>query len=991
MADYGCQYAFGVADVKRPLDLSAPQSPFITLWVRVWTTKVAIWQGICGIAQETCDSAPNEPWVNRLLRDQRPQLHCAHFSTGHLWMAQRYQPMDTPTLARMAQAQPTIETIDVVDKAQLRRIEATHKGFLYQHFYGVACLLMVGQLGWTRMRVEVDEDLELEFGGRYVYVQVKSRSQLIQFSDIASALERFEKYRARHVPGDRGGQPEFVLALNRDPAPALNIRISAGEFPQDVRFLVPGQTIPELPPVWEDNEEAFSWCVARAEMLPFIMVAPDVLVQNLAGAIMRMAAGLNEFARHEITAVRAAGMLEQFVQQVHEFPAPPLNYRPQDNEPSLATDAPIRLIVGFSGAGKTSWAAQAALADTQPRAYFDVADLPSSSVARALARELAARWLGNNPDGRQAVASEALSGAEALRLVTSSLNAQQQAHTVVVDNAHRLQVEDARALTSAMRNVRLVFLAQPTAKLDMMSTALEVEPETLQGWGGDSIGQEASAQGCMVSMATATRVRGLTAGLPLYVRSAISVTKKDYGSDLEAFCDAFEGQLLSTDTRQHTILTAVFNGLDEPSKQVLACASLSDVPLAAEEIAGVVAEAFSLDRSVIVRKLRSLRASGLLQAYGSQRSKVHDAMRPIALEYLIEEPEAGRRARVFLLDLIETSLRVDHAKERFPLFIRLLIDLRDLTKLSYLGTEEAFHEGPEFPQMWPLLEEAASDFALTTEVRFECLDALLYHRQKHGPEETVAPLLCQMEALIDGGLEYDRPRLVFLQKSLIYWASQGNEARVEKLLGKAQALLPDNASYRRVFAYTAALAFWKVSRPARAEKLLNDLVAEYLAILSIDIDELMSNPGPYTARVRADDDYGTNCKHLADCFDLLARVQEQLHKAQTGPRKIAVRLFEMTGSWDSAARVGIDLVYQYLDRRELQQALKLVSEFLPSLVRGYGLVRHTIPLRYLHAHILGRMGQVPAAREILRTADPFLNSLPSDEQLEAARLTAFLR
>lgn len=899
--------------------------------------------------------------------------------------------MDTPTLAHMAQAQPPTETIDVVDKAQLHRIEATHKGFLYQHLYGVACLLMMGQLGWTRMRVEVDEDLELEFSDRYVYVQVKSRSKLIQFSDIASALERFEHYRARHVPGDRAGHPEFVLALNRAPAPVLSARISEGDFPQDVRFVVPGQPVLGLPPVWRDNEEAFSWCVARAEMLPFIMVAPDVLVQNLAGVMIRMAAGLDEFARHEITAVRAAGMLKQFVQQVHEFPAPPLNYRPQDNEPSLATEAPIRLIVGFSGAGKTSWAAQAALADAQPRAYFDVADLPSSSVARALARELAARWLGDNPEGRQAVASEALTGVEALRLVTSSLIAQQRSHTVVVDNAHRLQVEDARAITAAMADLRLVFLAQPTAELGLMSAALDAEPETLQGWGADSIGYEASAQECTVSMATATRVRGLTAGLPLYVRSAISVAKKDYGSNLEALCDAFEGQSLSSDTRQHTLLTVVFNGLDEPSKQVLACASLSDVPLAAEEIAGVAAAAFSLDRRVVVRKLRSLRAGGLLQAYGSQRSKVHDAMRPIALEYLVEQPEAGRRARAFLLDLVEMSLQEDHEKERFPLFVRLLIDLRDVAKLADLGTEEAFHEGPEFPQMWPLLEEAASDLALTAEVRFECLDALLYHRQKHGPEEAVAPLLCQMETLIDGELESDRPRLVFLQKSLFYCASQGDDAQVQKLLGKAQALLPGNVSYHRVFRYSAAFALWKVSRPASAEKLLKDLVGEYLATLSINIDELMSNPDVYVARVQADEDYGTNCKHLGDCFDLLARVLEQLQRAQTGPRKLAVRLFEITGSWDSAVRVGIDLVYQHLDRRELQQALKLVSESLPRLVHFYGLVRHVIPLRYLHAHVLGRMGQISAARGILRTADPFLNSLPNDEQLEAARLTSFLR
>ncbi|MGO4413951.1 AAA family ATPase [Cupriavidus sp. KB_39] len=880
--------------------------------------------------------------------------------------------------------------MDVVDKAQLRRIEATHKGFLYQHFYGVACLLLVSQLGWTRMRVEVDEDLELEFSGRYVYVQVKSRSKLVQFGDIASALERFEQYRARHVPGGRAGQAEFVLALNRDPAPALSARIAAGEFPQDVRFLRPGQTIAGLPPVWVDNEEAFSWCVARAEMLPFIMVAPDVLVQNLAGAMMRMAAGLDEFVRHEITAVRATVMLKQFVQQVHEFPAPPLNYRPQDNEPSLVTDVPIRLIVGFSGAGKTSWAAQAALADAQPRAYFDVADLPSSSVGRALARELAARWLGDNPDGRQAVASEALSGVEALRLVTSSLEAQ-RARTVVVDNAHRLKVEDARAITAAMGNLRLVFLAQPTAELDLMSTALDVEPQTLQGWGADSIGYEASAQNCTASMATAIRVRALTAGLPLYVRSAISVAKKDYGSDLEAFCDAFEGQLLSSDTRQHTLLSVVFDGLDEAFKQVLACASLSDVPLTAEEIAGMVAEAFSLDRPATVRKLRSLRTRGLLQAYGSQRSKVHDAIRPIALEHLIEEPEAGRRARAFLLDLVETSLKEDHERERFPLFVRLLIELRDVAKLADLGTEEAFHEGPEFPQMWPVLEAAASDLALPAEVRFECLDALLYHRQKHGPDETVAPLLSQMEALIDGGLERDRPRLVFLQKSLIYWASQGDEAQVQELLSRAEPLLPDKASYRLVFSYTAALALWMVSRPASAEKLLNDLVGEYLATLSINIEEFMLNPGPYAARVRADDDYGTDCKHLADCFDLLSRVLEQLGRAQSAPRKIAVRLFEITGSWDSVARVGIDLVYQHLERRELPQALQLASESLPEVVRVNNLVRHTIPLRYLHAHILGRMGQISAAREILRTADPFLDSLPGDERLEAARLTNFLR
>jgi hypothetical protein len=707
--------------------------------------------------------------------------------------------------------------------------------------------------------------------------------------------------------------------------------------------------------------------------------------------MMRIATGLDDFALHEIGAEQAAGMLQQFVQQVHEFPAPPLNYRPQDNEPPLSSDAQVRLIVGFSGAGKTSWAAHAALADARPHAYFDVADLPSSSVSHALAREIAARWLQDDPKARQAVSRAALSGAEALRLVSASLATERSGHTVVIDNAHRLQTDDARAIAAARGALRLVFLAQPTAELDQLGAALDVEPQTLQGWGSDAIGYEASDQGCPASVETTVRIRRLTAGLPLYVRSAIDVAIQEYASNLEAFCDAFEGQDLSSDTLQHTLLTVVFNGLDVASKQVLACASIPDLPLSAEEIAGVVAAAFPLDRSAVLRKLRSLRARGLLQAYGSQRSKVHDAMRPIALEHLIDDPKAGRCAKTFLLELVETSVRDHQDAERFPLWVKLLIDLRAVERLADLGSEEAFHERPGYPQMWPLLEEAARDDSLDPDVRFECLDALLYQRQRHGPEDTVAPLLAKMEALVSGGLKGERPRLVFLQKSVIYWAEQNNQPRVFDLLAKASLLLPDKTSHRRVFTYTAALALWKISKPAAAEQQLKSLIAEYVATLSINVEALVKNPEVYADRVRSDDRYGTDCKRLADCFDLLARVLEDLRRPIATTRVFALRLFNMTGSWDSVVRVGIDLAYQHLDAGQFAPALKLVSATLPDVVRTHELSRHTAPLRYLHAHVLGQMGQIPAAREVLKTADPYFKTLASDWKLEARRLTDFLR
>jgi hypothetical protein len=890
----------------------------------------------------------------------------------------------------MKQVKPTAVSLDVLDQAQLQRIEATHRGFLYQHFYGVACLLMVRELGWKHMRVEADEDMELEFSGRRLYVQIKSRSKAIRFSDISSALARFDQYRFRHASGSRLGQAGFVLALNQDVAPALGARIAAGEFHADVHFLYPGKSLPELPPTWVDNEEAFFWCIQKAEQLPFVMVAPDILVLNLAGTMLRIAAGLGEFAKHEVSAARAIQMLEQFVQQVHEFPAPPLNYRPQDNEPALVTDAPVRLIVGFSGAGKTSWAAQAALADERPCAYLDVADLSSSSVARALARELAARWLSDTPHARQAVGSEALSGVEALRLVASSLVERELAYTVVIDNAHRLQAIDAQAITSALGGLRLVFLAQPTAELDLISAALDVVPETLLGWGMESIAHEALSQDCKVSVSTAIRVRRLTAGLPLYVRSAIIVAKEDYSSNVDAFCDAFEGHLLSADTRQHTLLRVVFDGLDERSRQVLACASLADVPLEAKETAKVVRAAFLLDEASAVRTLRSLRARGLLQAFGSQRSKVHDAMRPIAQEYLVEDAEASVRARMCLRDLVEHSLRERHEIERFPLFIGLLVALQEVETLANFGTEEAFHELRDFPEMWPVLEDAAQDASLSAEVRFECLDALLYYRQRHGPKETTAPLLQQMRALPqDSGST--RPRLVYLQKSVLHWASLGDEVRVQELLDEAKSLLPNIASYRRVFSYSAALAMWKLSKPVSTAEILNNLVTEYHSLLRIDVETLVADQARYAARARLDEDYDADCKRLADCYDLLARVRERLGKARTQERKLAVSLFLITCSWDSAVRVGVDLAYQHLDRGELAQTLRLVSDFLPPLVSAHGLEGHTIILRSLHAHVLARMGQIVAAKRVFKSVEPFIDSLPENEKADVLQLTSFLR
>jgi hypothetical protein len=883
-------------------------------------------------------------------------------------------------------------TTAVLDPTQLRRIEAMHSGFLYQHLYGVACLLMAAPLGWTRMFVEHDEDLELQYEDRRTYVQVKTRSSVVQPSDVSGALDRFEQYRQEHAANNRAGRADFVLALNANPSPALAARITAGQIPSDVRVVWPGHAVADLPPPWTDVDEAFAWCVARAEALPFVMVAPDVLVLKLAGAMLRISSGSGEFSSHAVTAQEAAGMLEQFVHQLHEFPAPPPNYMPQDHEPALTTTAPVRLIVGFSGAGKTSWAAQCAMVDERASTYLDVADLPSSSVSAALARELAARWLHSNPRTLQAVDRAALSGVEALHAVGKLLAEQASTYTIVVDNAHRLAVRDSRSIAESLRGLRLVLLAQPTADLSQLATALAVAPETLQGWGVDTIASEASAGGCGATMSTISRLRSLTAGLPLYVHSAIQVAKGDFGGDLVAFCEALESQTLPVDTAQHIILSRVFDGLTTQVKQVLACASLADIPLAADELVAIASAAFGLGHLVVVSSLRSLRASGLLQAYGSQRSKVHDAMRPIALGLLAGAPAEERRAKEELLSLLEHSLWEKQEKDRFPLFVRMLVDLRRVEVLADLATEEAFHEVGVFPMVWPVLEEAARDTAIPPETRFECLDALLYYRQRVGPRETVAPLLAAMEAVLTAGLKDSRAQLVFLQKSVVLRAEQGDEAGVHNVLRLGQQLLPpgDDAS-RRVFAYHAALAFWKLKQFSRAEKMLRPLLGEYLRMLQLDVETLRGDAAQYLERARQDDSYSIGCKHLADCFDLMARICEALGRPPGAARAVASRLFEVSGSWDSAARLCIDLVWQYLDAGEAARARKTIEGGLLTLVTTYGLTDRVIPVRFLYAHTLGKTGDVEAARNELRAIDPFLSSLPAADQKDAISLTAFLR
>jgi len=298
----------------------------------------------------------------------------------------------------MSKTTVTTQLDDPLESKQVERITAVHKGFLYQHLYGVAYLLTVISEPEARLIVEHDEDLEIRLNGRSPYIQVKLRNRPLRYGDISGSIDQFQDIRAEHAAGKRAGTPELRIVTNAVLGAGLAALNVSEDWPQDVRIVSPGDDSEDFPPSWSNVDEAIAWCVEKALDIPFGALAPETLVWKLAALIQNAAAG---GANRTFTAGQLPDLLEQLVVQLQDFPSPPENYRPQRNEPDLGSEDRVRLITGFSGAGKTAWASQAAIHCPEPIAYIDIGDMPAASVAPDIARELAARFIGGSPFHRR--------------------------------------------------------------------------------------------------------------------------------------------------------------------------------------------------------------------------------------------------------------------------------------------------------------------------------------------------------------------------------------------------------------------------------------------------------------------------------------------------------------------------------------------------------------------------------------------------------------
>ncbi|QPP50492.1 MULTISPECIES: SEC-C metal-binding domain-containing protein [unclassified Halomonas] len=881
------------------------------------------------------------------------------------------------------------ERPSVIDPAQLSRIEATHRGFLYQHLYVTRTLLLSVGTDVSAVVVEGDEDLEILRPAKRVYIQVKHRAGVLAWSDIKGAVSRFEDYRASHAAGKRSGGAEFVIASSAPPSPSLLERLQSRGWPKDVRIEWPGRADmfdPATPMPKTNVQEMADTCREIAGRLPFAVLTPDTLVWKLAGQVTLAAAGQEPRTDHAFRADELPDLFEQLMVQLQAFPAPLPDYRAQEDEPNLLDDSPIRLITGYSGAGKTSWAAQAAVHAAGEVAYFDVRDVPGGGLSAGLARELAARRRKEG-GGLGHVLLPGASGIEILQYLSRDSIESSQPLTVVLDNIHEPPPADVEALVRAASGFRFVMLGQPGPNSQELMARLRIQGEALNGWSSDSVAAEAATHGCRADAATCQSLLEQTGGLPLYVQNAVTIAVSEHGGSLADLCRDLEAQAHSVETAQELILARVIDALPVTTAEVVAVLSLSDIPLGRKEVAAFIREALKLEESKLAAHLRGMRTTGVIEIFGGDKTKVHDAIRLIGRARLVEMGEqAASAARHALKAMLSQSLKTGWEYKKLVLYIRMLAEIGDTKTLVELGRDEVFHEMGIWPVIEPYLFRASTSNELNPDERFWALDGIVFNNMRIGKEEGTADSIALMNQLVEEHGLGDEAQLAVGMKEMTVLALAGDVAGAKRLMKTVADRLENTPAHKRIFRYNAAASMFFLGEYNYAEREAYALIEEYYDLLGLTPQIVMGrNPPELHPLLKKSHDLDDNLKHLADTLELYAKVRAAQKKVSGLARIHAMKFYSMSNSLESVFRVGQDLVDDFVAHNDYIGAREIFETNLLPNLQVLKLASYIIPIRSQYAVVLAYCGDIQSAEAEMTRLSPYEAGLDPVGQEELRR------
>jgi hypothetical protein len=878
-----------------------------------------------------------------------------------------------------------MEEYEPLDSRQITRIEAVHRGYLYQHLYAAGCLLLAGTSGVRDVTVEMDEDVEIAYqSGDRLYIQIKTRLAPLIPSDINAALTRFEEIDAEHQSGRRKGSAAFAIVANVAAGPSLQALVDGDGLAMGAMLLTPAAPMPSvtgLPPAWGNLTEAACWCAARAKALPMATLEPDTLVWKLAGQVMLAATG--QAPGHAFLVDDLPELFEQLAIQLQKFPSPPEVYRPLANEPPLDSATRVRIISGLSGSGKTAWAAQAAMHRGGACAYYDVGDLPGPAIAASLVRELAAQWVAPMEGGLRRVLLPGAAGTDALRALDRFLGAQDTQALVVLDNAHRVSAAGLRAMLDATEHLQFVLLAQPSVAISELEAMLGLTVELLEGWSLDEAAAEAHAQGVEASAETLGRLEKLTGGLPLYIRSAFQLSTSQYSGRVAALCAAVEAHTNLVETAQEVILSRSFAALSVEAQDCVAVLSVSDSPMSQSEAEGWLQGVFGTSARSFAAVLRELRPLGIVRLYGAQRLQIHDAYRILGKRRLSTySAQQERLVYSKLKDLIFRSLEPENA-HRLPLLISTLVVLGDFDTLIDVATEEWFHELGVDAGIWGGIEAVIGDECIDGKQHFDALDGLVFAQLRKSQYDGIGERLDAMDALIaEHGLG-PREVVVVLLKRLALASDNGDDAAVRDAVERVERLMPDDPQSQRILRYSIARAQLKLEQFTEAHAHAKTLVHEYLKHLGLSEAKIAGKQaGEIWRMLRQSPTLDDDLRHLADSFDVLARSD----KAQSMPlgdaRLRALTFYSLAQAVVSFVRVGQDLVDEFVAGNRPELARELIEAHLLSHVREHRMLDWEVPVRGQYAVVLSHCGEHEAALEELRRLDGFRAGLTAEQRHE---------
>jgi hypothetical protein len=844
-----------------------------------------------------------------------------------------------------------------VDPRQVQRITALHEGFLYQHLYAAACILTVGRQEGVSLIIERDEDIEFAGSGTRVYIQVKTRNRPLRPADIEGSLEQFESIRELHKQGARSGSPRLMIVTNTGIGPTL----ATASWSSDISIVAPNDETGEFPPAFAGIEEAFEWCVQRAKGIPFGTLPPETLVWKLAARVQHAAAGGQD---RTFRASEMDELFEQLLVQLQYLPDPPSHYRPQIDEPELATPARVRVVVGFSGAGKTAWASQAVLHSPEPVAYIDVAEMPAAAVGVNVARELAARFLGGNMAAIGGASLAEQSGLNVLRLCARRLAEDGTSVQVIIDNAHKLEAAVLRSLIDAAPELRFLCLAQPWDGGGEIEAIYSVEAERLSGWSNDEIAAELSDTGTPTSIENVMRLRGLTGGLPLYVQNAASIAARDFGADVLAFCEAIEKRTNDRETTQEVILRATFEGLDNDSKAVSAYLSHLDIPITRDELFVMLSDSGMKDASV-ASALRKLRRYSLIIGFQGSRVALHDALRPLATDARAELHEGKDVAALTKLAfvLIET-LPKKRDVPRLSFLMKLLPKIGMTEVLVEMAGYEMFHEQGDPRSLRQELKIAADDPAATASDRFWANDALAYWDSRDGGVVDY-PQIVLMKSLVEKGKLGLREQLNVAFKEMIHWGTEQDRPKLQAVF-KASSELPIDADARRLLRYNYAVALDRAQALGDARRITDFLIREYYEVIGISEADVLGKSQIALHAILRDDVEQEDLKRLADCLALWCHIVVAQGEPPRLRRIASMKFYALAQAARSVVLTGLEMVDDYLVIRADPAAARMTMEqhVLPVLQESQ-LTNMILPVRSMYAIVLAWNGDYEEARQEL--------------------------